>query len=133
MKSFFVKSMILGIVAASCCFSQSATAQDEYSEAQPFASPQLSYRYVVNEVFRPRCYRCHSDTGGNKGDLNLETYAEVYANRAKIREMAIVKKAMPPRRAGGPLNARQLRILDNWLMAGAPLSALVEPFEFDGY
>jgi len=131
MKLVSVKSM-LGALVASCCISQAAFAQNELSEEEIYANYQLSYRYVANEVFKPRCYKCHSDAGGNKDGLNLETYANVYANRAKIRRMAIVRKVMPPRKAGGPLNARELRILDTWLMAGAPMNAVIEPFEFDG-
>lgn len=111
---------LAGLLVITSSFSSSAIAQSE--EWNLYASPPLTFEYVTEQVFKPRCYKCHSDAGGNKGRVNLETYEHVYALRSKIRTMAIVRKVMPPKKAGGPLNAREMSILDQWLRAGAPMS-----------
>lgn len=124
---FILALMGLGMLSGTFASSVSlASAEEQYYEWELYASPRLTYQYVTDQVFRPRCYKCHSDQGGNKGKVNLETYEHVYALRTKIYKVAIVRKIMPPKRAGGPLSAQEMEILGNWLMAGAPMSAEYE-------
>ena len=75
------------------------------------------------KVLSPRYLRCHSDAGGNKGDVNLETYENVIANLDDVENEALNKKTMPPRRAGGPLSDYEQAILKLWIEAGAPRKA----------
>jgi len=86
-----------------------------------FVTSPMGFQYVTENVFQPRCYKCHSAAGGNVHGVNLETYSKVYALRKKIRDVALVRKIMPPAKAGGPLSAREATILWNWLNAGAPM------------
>jgi len=129
----FVMKFLLGIITLSCCLPQSVIASTEqgewglYDEIDFYADDTLSFEYVTNEVFKPRCYQCHSTAGGDRDGVNLETYSNVYALRFKIREMALVKKTMPPKSAGGPLNAREMDILSRWLDAGAPEKDAMDP------
>ncbi|WP_413291358.1 hypothetical protein [Bdellovibrio sp. HCB337] len=120
---------LTGLLVVTGGVPSSALAQTDDWEL--YASPQLTFQYVTEQVFKPRCYKCHSDEGGNKDGVNLETYDNVYALRSKIRKMALVKKVMPPKKAGGPLNAREMSILDRWLRAGAPMGFDYETFDSD--
>ena len=60
---------------------------------------------------------CHSEAGGNKGGLNFETYENVIANLADIKNQAVTLKKMPPRK---PLTSDLTSILSSWIGAGAP-------------
>lgn len=121
-----MKLFLAGLFMLSGTFSSSAFAEEQYYDWELYASPRLTYQYVTDHVFRPRCYQCHSYNGGNKGKVNLESYDNVFALRSKIYSVAIVRKIMPPKRAGGPLSAQEMQILSDWLMAGAPMSAEYE-------
>lgn len=83
----------------------------------------IDYAFVNAKVFEPHCVRCHSVAGGNKGDVNLESYENVIANLADIEATALVDMTMPPKRAGGPLGAYEQGVLRMWIEAGAPLNA----------
>lgn len=87
----------------------------------------IDYAFVNAKVFQPKCVRCHSSAGGNKGDVNLETYENVIAHLADIENDVLVEKSMPPRRAGGPLGAFEQNVLKLWIDAGAPKDAASEP------
>lgn len=87
----------------------------------------IDYAFVNAKVFEPHCVRCHSLAGGNKGDVNLETYENVIANLAHIETVSLVDISMPPKRAGGPLGAYEQGILKLWIQAGAPHDAATEP------
>jgi len=83
----------------------------------------LDFASVKAQFFQPQCLRCHSNVGGNKGGINLETYANVsrFLNRA---QSAVNSGVMPP---AGPLPANIKSILNNWIVAGAPEFASVNP------
>jgi uncharacterized membrane protein len=87
----------------------------------------IDYAFVNAKVFQPYCIRCHSLAGGNKGDVNLETYENIIANLADIENEALVEKSMPPARAGGPLGAYEQNVLKLWIDSGAPKDAVSEP------
>lgn len=74
---------------------------------------QLSFNYVYQQVFAPNCVSCH----GNSGNVNLETYAGVFAQISKIKTSVFENRAMPKR---GTLTNRELSILWNWIELGAP-------------
>lgn len=78
----------------------------------------LNYDKVNKEVLAPRCISCHSETGGNRGDVNLETYENVVALAPEI-ESAIQLGSMP-RPRNKPLTAEQKELILKWLSMGAP-------------
>ncbi len=77
----------------------------------------LDYAYVIKVVIAPFCLSCHSVAGGNRGRINLETFANVIKNLRKVKSEAITYKSMPPR---GPLPMDASDVLSKWLDAGAP-------------
>jgi uncharacterized membrane protein len=76
----------------------------------------LDYQSLQIGVLGPQCLRCHSNAGGSKGGLNLESYEQVRVNMNKIYFRSIEKKDMPP----DPMPGVQVDHLKNWLEAGAP-------------
>ena len=89
----------------------------------PITASAIDYQVVHDQIFAPYCLCCHSASGGNKGDVNLETYQNVIDNLDDIKTAVLVKQAMPPKRAGGPLASNLQQLLSTWINAGAPLDA----------
>lgn len=80
-------------------------------------SAGLDYLNVQVNVLGPQCVSCHSQQGGSKGGLNLESFAQVRAAMNSIYFRSIEKRDMPPREA---LSSSQMDLLKSWLEAGAP-------------
>lgn len=96
--------------------------QGQKGEApEAISEDQLSYQVVVDQVLAKRCQTCHSEAGGNKGSLNLETYEAVKKNIQDIRN-EVSEKSMPPRRQQ-PLSEAQIKLVLAWIDAGANLEA----------
>lgn len=112
---FFI--LFAAILLGACNSYKSKLSQQNEEPVSPAA---IDYAFVNAKVFQPRCVRCHSSGGGNKGDVNLETYENVIANIAEIETAALVEQSMPPKRAGGPLGTFEQGILRAWIDAGAP-------------
>ncbi|MBC7690234.1 MAG: hypothetical protein H7222_00565 [Methylotenera sp.] len=74
---------------------------------------KISYAYLKERVFVPRCLGCHGTSGG----VNLETYVQVKENLGKITVAALIDKTMPK---GGPLSNDEADLLKAWIKAGAP-------------
>jgi uncharacterized membrane protein len=72
----------------------------------------LLYQRVKATTFAPRCIRCHSVAGGDKGDINLENYANVLANLREVETAVLVDETMPPR---GPLPDDEKAALRAWI------------------
>lgn len=90
---------------------------------------QVSFATVMSEVIAPKCLECHSSAGGNRGGVNLETYAAVKAEVTAIRA-TIANDSMPLNRA--PLTANQKALLNKWIDAGAPETVAATPPPSDG-
>ncbi|MGZ3796234.1 MAG: c-type cytochrome domain-containing protein [Pseudobdellovibrionaceae bacterium] len=83
----------------------------------------INYAFVNAKVFQPKCFKCHSLAGGNKGDVNLETYENVLAKLGDIQNEVFVEGSMPPAEAGGPLGEYEKNVLKMWIDAGTPRTA----------
>jgi uncharacterized membrane protein len=116
--------LLAALMTAGCNSYKSKLQPQEDSNVIPAA---IDYAFVKAKVFQPKCVRCHSSAGGNKGDVNMETYENVIANLADIENDTLVEKSMPPRRAGGPLGEYEQNILKLWIDAGAPKEAASDP------
>ena len=94
------------------------------SSGDPVDPAQISYSVVRKKIFEPRCISCHGSSGG----LNLETYLNTKAAMGQIAVAVLVEKRMPP---DGDLKATDLKLLSEWIKAGAPENAIgsqpVEP------
>ena len=41
---------------------------------------EITFAMVKTVLLEPKCLKCHSEAGGNKGDVNLETYQNMILN-----------------------------------------------------
>lgn len=73
----------------------------------------LSYGVVTKKVLDSRCVSCH----GTSGNINLETYSEVFKNIDLIKKSVFETKTMPKK---GNLTQEELSYLWNWIRMGAP-------------
>ncbi|MDZ4085147.1 MAG: cytochrome c, partial [Bdellovibrionales bacterium] len=69
---------------------------------------------VYRAVIEPACLKCHSSPD-NDGDVNLETYQEVFKHRVMI-EKTVRDGSMPKKKS---LSTQQKELLLQWLQAGA--------------
>jgi len=77
---------------------------------------KIDYQMVSSKVIGPRCISCHSDQGGNRAGINLETYENVFNERSGIKKQ-ISNGTMP---TGRPLTSTQKQMILTWLNNGAP-------------
>lgn len=82
---------------------------------------EVDFQLVMEKVMANNCVNCHSQEGGNRGELNLETYENVVQVLTEIREQ-VSDRTMPPRRAP-PLSDEQIQLIIAWIDAGAPEKA----------
>jgi Protein of unknown function (DUF1553)/Protein of unknown function (DUF1549)/Planctomycete cytochrome C len=118
----------------------SLMAADEAAKADAPKFDQASLEFYEKEV-RPilseRCYKCHSAAEGvSKGGLVMDTRAGLIAGgdqgpsvvpgnlKKSLMIVAIHQDdpelSMPPRKAGAKLPDNQIKVLENWVMMGAP-------------
>jgi mono/diheme cytochrome c family protein len=83
---------------------------------EPAPGDDLNYSAMRERLFQPFCIRCHSQAGGNKGRINLETFANTKKVLRKILE-EVNQGSMPP---AGPLDAQLIKLLNDWAASGAP-------------
>lgn len=80
------------------------------------APEKLSYALIKSQVIDTSCVRCHSAASGNRGGVNLETYAEVVKNAQSIFA-AVEGDFMPPRTK---LTLDQKQKFLSWIELGMP-------------
>lgn len=74
---------------------------------------KLSYAYVNQQVFLPKCVSCHGSSGG----VALESFGEVQSRIRAIKAAVFDNKTMPK---NDRLSQEQLSILWSWIDIGAP-------------
>ncbi|MFZ3229552.1 MAG: hypothetical protein WA160_05060 [Pseudobdellovibrio sp.] len=103
----------------SCSYNENKVSQPADSQLKILETPeQISYQMVSDQVFSGRCISCHSASGGNKGDVNLESYSAVKLWLKEIRE-EVSTKAMPPKRSEIGLSLSETSLVIAWIDAGA--------------
>jgi uncharacterized membrane protein len=93
-----------------------ATENNSTAQQTPAEADVVRFEQVLG-ILSTSCFRCHSEAGGNRAGVNLETYENVFANREGI-QMHIEAGTMPPIRPLR-LNDEQQRLVLNWLQQGA--------------
>jgi uncharacterized membrane protein len=119
LKTILSTALLAGGVVACNSYKSKIKSADQ----EPLNAASINYKFVREKVFEPHCIRCHSTSGGDKGDVNLETYDQVIANLKTIEETVFIDQSMPPAKAGGPLAAYEKSVLRMWIDVGAPLEA----------
>lgn len=77
----------------------------------------LDYQTVRSQVFEAYCFKCHSQSGGNKAGINFESYSNTIAVGPSVIRDAIATDFMPQR---GTLPLPLKNLLLSWIDAGAP-------------
>lgn len=108
--------VIILLSLAGCNYSQTKGLNLDSSEAV-LGAEQIDFEVVNSKIISPTCLMCHSEAGGNRGGLNLETYQNVIDNLDEI-QARVLDRTMPPRRIG-VLTDEQIKILTDWIAAGA--------------
>ena len=85
---------------------------------------ELSFSNVLSFAIQPACFDCHK-APRNASGINLETYENVFANRAAI-ESALATRFMPDSR-GRTMSEAQRDLFLRWLRAGAPREPSTDP------
>jgi hypothetical protein len=118
--NFFSSAFIFSFIfSVGCNYNVQKLKPNEPTEIQFTTGEELDYKIVSEQVLARACFDCHSNSGSrgiNKGDVNLETYENVFSNREDIRN-DIIDGSMPKNSA--PLSAYQKRLILAWLDAGA--------------
>lgn len=75
-----------------------------------------NYDSIRQLVIQTQCLTCHSEAGGNKGKLNLETYVSLKQNLNQIMYRVLEKRDMPE----GGLPEPEYELIKLWIESGAP-------------
>lgn len=128
----FLGSTVL--VAAASAFAVCASAY----EGSAAKSGRLSFNRDIRPILSEHCFNCHgTDEKNRKGRLRLdERSAALTGGRSdgaaivpgKPEQSAIIRRitahtddeVMPPPRVKNPLNAKQIAMLKQWIIEGAP-------------
>ncbi len=107
------------ILLLSACNYSHDKVQDSVLNPQKATPPpaKITYKDVSAAVLEPACLSCHSESTGNKGGINLETYAKVFASKDAIKA-SVASKDMP-KAPHPPLNDQQIKMIIDWIEAGA--------------
>lgn len=113
---FYKSVLTIGFFLTGCTYRIDKVSFDE-SEIRPSSEmiSKVSYQEVMNKVFLPKCVSCHGDKGG----VNLESYAAARRFLNEIKQTAITDRSMP--KAPTPaLSRSELMVLAAWIEAGGP-------------
>ncbi len=115
--------LALSLSVTACGYKHTGLPGDSAANGPLGQGSSLSFTSVKAQVFQPYCIRCHSQAGGNKAGINLETYARVKPIITRVKA-AVNTNFMPQ---SGPLNDTSKAILNAWADAGAPETATTSP------
>ncbi|MES2800877.1 MAG: hypothetical protein V4654_00165 [Bdellovibrionota bacterium] len=124
----------LGLLLVGCDYSYKR-GEDKTKSDQVTQAEVLTYAMVNERVIQPRCVQCHSESSGNKGNINLESYDAILKNRTAIRN-EISDRTMPPS-SKAPLTGAQAKLVLDWIDQGAyedgaPIQLPTNPGETSG-
>lgn len=117
MKSLFLLSLIFLSACNYNVMKKNASANAQGENAKAIAV--LDYATVLKRVIGPQCLNCHSNVGGNKGGLNIESYESIKTNLNQIYYRSIEVADMPE----GGLDPQSKELLKVWIENGAPVQA----------
>lgn len=78
---------------------------------------KISFETVFNQVIKTNCFKCHSAAGGNRSDINLENYENVFANRFEVKFQ--IETDQMPSKKGTPLTEVQKKLILAWIAQGS--------------
>lgn len=85
----------------------------------PPVTEDVVFADILEKIFKPNCVKCHSDATRNRGDVNLETYANVISALSDIKSDVETDQMPPKPPRGTPLTDEQKKMLFDWIEKGA--------------
>lgn len=79
---------------------------------------QINFKLVKEKILQTNCLACHSNSGGNRGRVNLETYENVEDEIDDVLEQ--VEFGMMPPAPRPSLTAIEIEVLNIWVKNGMP-------------
>jgi len=113
-------TLILFMILTACGYQNTILPTDAElanNDTNKPTSDTLDYATVKSKVFQNYCYRCHSSDGGNKGQVNLETYENVKELAQTIND-EVSSGRMPKEAPFLPTKLKQFLL--HWIESGAP-------------
>lgn len=78
----------------------------------------INFTLVKERIFAFHCLSCHSDAGGNRDGVNLETYERVYKKLDDLED--VIRDGEMPPRSRPALSLLEKNVLLRWVRLGAP-------------
>lgn len=89
----------------------------------PIVNTNLEPKFtsVFNNVIKPKCLGCHSNAGGNKGGVNLETYNSLrsFTTPGLSANSVLVIALSAGGKMSGRVTANELSVIKQWIDAGS--------------
>jgi uncharacterized membrane protein len=105
-----------------CNYSIQKTKTTKIPPASEYSTSELTFKNIYTNIFQKKCVACH----GTSGNVNLESYAAVKSQIAKVFDSTLVKMTMP-KAPTSPLTVEELGQLNAWIQLGAPEGEISEP------
>lgn len=106
-------SLLLGLLVAAGCGEDGGS---KPNDENPNDDNPPTYTADIQPILQENC-GCHHPGGPKHGTVPLDTYANVFQRRARVKERAGVEGSMPPT---GPLQQGLRQTIIAWVDAGAP-------------
>ncbi len=104
----------ISVLISSCSYRNEKESKFEVSFNKALED-KVSYQLINEKILIPKCISCHGDSG----NINLESYNEVFGHLEKIKQVTISTRKMP--KAPYPaLTNEELELLATWIQVGAP-------------
>jgi uncharacterized membrane protein len=117
MKIFQIQLLLLTSLSfqlSSCGFRhiKSHAVEDNAKTEQISLTTPASFDEIQKKIIGPKCLQCHSDFGGNKAGVNLESFEQVEKYLNGIKQRSLVDLNMPP---SEPLSKMEQSLLQSWI------------------
>lgn len=126
-KSFPCLQLAVFFLLISAC-SYNVSKEKNTQEANLKMQSVSDYQSVRQFILGPLCLNCHSNSAGNRGGLNLESYESVKLKLNQIYYRSIELKDMPP----GGLDKNSFEGLKGWIENGAQKQASLQSLNLTG-
>ena len=114
----FVRLFCITLLLTGCGnYHESYVKQGDKRIVDRKAFKTFSFEAIRAIVFAPKCLHCHSSEFGDKGKVNLETYAKTFPIIQQIKA-SVERNQMPYQEA--PLSEEDKLLLFKWIEHGAP-------------
>jgi uncharacterized membrane protein len=117
-KIFFILVVSLLLTTFTGCYYDKAELLYGASGTVNCTTISAKFSTDVKTIIQSKCATsgCHNAAGAAGGAV-LETYTQIVAQSARIRQRCVIDKTMP---SSGPLPAAEIAAIKCWIDSGAP-------------